>query len=99
MDIGCLRRCTTDEAPEAVRGLVATLVPALVGGSHPALAALREQFLRGRLDSIEFSGVGLFAEFEVRPTCRWPSRLTSRAAQTRLARTAEKRGRSAANRY
>jgi hypothetical protein len=53
------------EAPEAVRKLVAELLPRLIEGSHPALAALRAQLPYLRVTSVELTGAGFYADLEV----------------------------------
>jgi hypothetical protein len=52
-------------APREVLALIDRLVPSLIEGDHPALAALREQFRRLRVREVEMMGVGFYAEFDV----------------------------------
>ena len=53
------------EAPAEVLALVEHLVPALISGDHPALAALREQFRCARIKSVEMTGDGFYLDFEI----------------------------------
>ncbi len=53
------------EVPSSVETLVAALVPRLLDGPHPALAALREQFRKARITEVEMTGVGFYADFAV----------------------------------
>ena len=54
-----------DEAPSAVLALADRLVPLLIRGDHPALAALRQQLPRARVNQVEMTGVGFYIDFEV----------------------------------
>ena len=54
-----------DEAPEAVRQLVNQLLPLLIEGDHPALAALRQQLPRLRTTRVELTGSGFYVDFDV----------------------------------
>lgn len=45
--------------------LAAQLVPQLLVGDHPAIAALRAQYERARVVSVELTGHGLFINYEV----------------------------------
>ena len=65
MRTGFPKRYGADDTPAHVRELVGRLVPALIQGQHPALAAVRDQFSCASIDSVEFSGVGFFVEFVV----------------------------------
>jgi hypothetical protein len=55
------------DAPKEMLELVDRLMPLLLGGDHPASAALREQYARAKITTIELTGVGFFVEFEVPP--------------------------------
>ena len=50
--------------PEAL-ALVRRLMPMLLAGAHPALAALRTQYARARVSRLDWTGVGFFALFDV----------------------------------
>jgi hypothetical protein len=50
-------------APSEVLAFVHRLVPHLIAGDHPALAALREQFRNATISEIEMTGHGFFATF------------------------------------
>src|SRR5262245_59147189 len=54
-----------DQAPSTVLTLVDRLVPLLIQGDHPALAALRQQLPRARVSQVEMTGVGFYIDFEV----------------------------------
>ena len=54
-----------DETSPAMRELIERLMSLLLAGAHPTLAALREQYGSSRVRSIEYTGVGFFAEFDV----------------------------------
>jgi hypothetical protein len=41
------------------------LVPALIEGTHPAMAALREQYRRSHIKEVELTGAGFYMDFEV----------------------------------
>jgi hypothetical protein len=62
---GFPKRYTAEQAPAAVLALVARLVPSLLDGDHPALAALREQFRRARIKEVELTGAGFYVDFDV----------------------------------
>ena len=53
------------EAPPEVLALVERLVPSLISGDHPALAALRGQFRRARIREVELTGVGFYVDFDI----------------------------------
>jgi len=55
------------EIPASVRLLLSTLLPQLIEGAHPALAALREQYRVARTSEVKLTGVGFFVLFEVPP--------------------------------
>jgi hypothetical protein len=52
-------------APAEVLALVSRLVPVLLGGDHPAHAALREQFSHARIREVEMTGHGFYVDFDV----------------------------------
>jgi hypothetical protein len=56
------------EVPPSVRSLLSTLLPQLIEGAHPALAALREQYRVATTSEIALTGVGFFVHFEVPPS-------------------------------
>jgi hypothetical protein len=53
------------EIPPSVEMLIVLLLPRLLEGSHPALAALREQFRGVRITEVEMTGHGFYAHFAV----------------------------------
>ena len=53
------------DSPAEILKLVDQLMPLLLVGEHPTLAILRDQLRVSRVRSVELSGVGFFAEFEV----------------------------------
>jgi hypothetical protein len=53
------------DAPPEILKLVDQLMPLLLAGEHPTLEILRDQLRVSRVRSVELSGVGFFAEFEV----------------------------------
>ncbi|HUQ89700.1 MAG TPA: hypothetical protein VM096_19205 [Vicinamibacterales bacterium] len=55
------------EVPSSVQSLLSGLLPQLIEGVHPALAALREQYRVATLREVELTGVGFFVHFEVPP--------------------------------
>jgi hypothetical protein len=59
------KKYAADAAPASVLGLVARLVPPMLEGEHPALAALRAQFSKATITSVEMTGVGFFVDFAV----------------------------------
>ena len=54
-----------DEISSAMRELIDRLMSLLLEGTHPSLAVLRAQHGASRLRSVEFTGHGFFAAFEV----------------------------------
>jgi hypothetical protein len=59
------KKHSADQQPASVVELTMRLVPLLIEGTHPALAALREQFPRARISHIELTGSGFHVDFEV----------------------------------
>jgi hypothetical protein len=59
------RKYLPADAPAGLLALVDRLMPLLIAGDHPALAALREQFTRGRIKEVRLTGVGFYVDFEV----------------------------------
>ena len=55
------------DAPSEVLKLTERLVPLLIEGDHPALSALRHQFLGARIKQVELTGAGFYVDFEVSP--------------------------------
>jgi len=53
------------EVPPSVKTLIECLLPQLLEGPHPALAALREQLRTGRVTEVEMTGAGFYADFAV----------------------------------
>jgi hypothetical protein len=53
------------DAPASVLRLVGELLPQLVEGDHPALAALRLQVPQVRISEVELTGSGFYADFEL----------------------------------
>lgn len=53
------------DAPQEVLALAAQLVPQLLVGDHPAMAALRKQYELAHVVSVELDGVGFFVNYEV----------------------------------
>ncbi|HLG58172.1 MAG TPA: hypothetical protein VI485_22695 [Vicinamibacterales bacterium] len=45
--------------------LVERVVPLLIEGTHPAMAALREQYRRSRIREVELTGAGFYIDFDV----------------------------------
>ena len=66
------------DIPPSVKTLVETLLPQLLHGAHPALAALREQLRRARVTQVEMTGAGFYADFEVPPEALASSGSTTR---------------------
>ena len=56
---------TAEEAPREVLELAALLVPELLVGDHPTLAALREQYEQARVRRVELSGGRFFVDYQV----------------------------------
>ncbi len=56
---------SADNMPPSVRAVVQAVLPRLLDGRHPALAALREQLLRATIESVELTGAGFFADLIV----------------------------------
>src|SRR5262245_31575771 len=54
-------------APPEVVALVSRLVPQLIAGDHPALAALREQLRFATIRDVQMTGHGFYAAFDVPP--------------------------------
>jgi hypothetical protein len=52
-------------APPALSALAERLVPLLIEGTHPALAALREQYHSSRIREVELTGTGFYIDFDV----------------------------------
>ena len=61
------KKYAADQAPKEVLALIARLVPQLIEGDHPALAALRQQFQHSVVTQVEMTGHGFYADFEVAP--------------------------------
>ena len=53
------------DVPPSVRSLLSGLLPQLIDGAHPALAALREQYRIATIRQVELTGVGFFVDFDV----------------------------------
>jgi hypothetical protein len=53
------------DAPAEIVKLVDRLMPLLLAGEHPTLEILRGQLRMSSVRSVELSGVGFFAEFDV----------------------------------
>ena len=56
---------TADAAPREVLELAALVVPELLVGEHPTLAALREQYERACIRRVELTGGRFFVDYEV----------------------------------
>jgi hypothetical protein len=54
-------------APGEVLALAKRLVPQLIAGDHPALAALREQFRQATVAEVEMTGHGFYVYFWTPP--------------------------------
>jgi hypothetical protein len=54
-----------DQAPQQVLDLTAALVPRLLEGGEPQIAALRQQFDVATVESVESDGVGFFVTLGV----------------------------------
>jgi len=52
-------------APRSVIELTNRLVPLLIEGAHPALAALREQSAQARIGQVELTGSGFCVDVDV----------------------------------
>ena len=63
------RKYSPDEVPPSVKTLIAVLLPQLLDGPHPALAALRVQLRAARVTEVEMTGAGFYADFEVPTDC------------------------------
>jgi hypothetical protein len=61
------KQYSAEGAPPTVIELTNRLVPQLIEGAHPALAVLREQFGRARINQVELTGSGFFVDFDVPP--------------------------------
>jgi hypothetical protein len=59
------QRFALGDAPPALVTFVRDLVPRLLAGSSALATSLRAQYEAARIDTIELSGVGLFADFVV----------------------------------
>lgn len=55
--------------------LVHEVMEKLLAGEHPTLKYLKAQYEQSRISSIEYSGVGIFANFEIAPTAVVDSRV------------------------
>jgi len=55
------------DVPASVKTLIETLLPQLLEGTHPALAALREQLQGALVTEVEMTGAGFYADFVVPP--------------------------------
>jgi hypothetical protein len=53
------------DVPASVETLIAVLLPQLLEGPHPALAALREQLGGARVIGVEMTGAGFYADLAV----------------------------------
>ncbi len=58
-----------EAAPREVIELAGRLVPQMLAGDELALEALREQYDRGRVVSVELTGAGFFVVYEVPEDC------------------------------
>ena len=56
---------TEESAPREVLELAALVVPELLVGDHPTLAALREQYEHARIRRVGLSGRRFFVDYEV----------------------------------
>jgi hypothetical protein len=74
---------TAKEAPREVLEFAALVVPELLAGDHPTLAALREQYERARIRRVELSGARFFVDYEVpdEAPLAMPPDLSSEAAK------------------
>ena len=54
-----------EDMPPQALALIRRLMPMLLDGPHPALAALRAQYARVHVSRLNWTGVGFFASFEV----------------------------------
>jgi hypothetical protein len=56
-----------ESAPEGVLAIARQVMPLLIGGDHPALTVLREQYDHAHITSVEMTGVGFFVDYDVPP--------------------------------
>ncbi len=56
-----------NNAPAEMLELARRVVPVLLAGNHPASVALRAQYARASVTSVELTGAGFFVEFSVPP--------------------------------
>jgi hypothetical protein len=54
-----------EAAPREVIALAEHLVPQMLVGDHPALVALRVQYDRGQVATVELTGAGFFVNYQV----------------------------------
>ncbi len=75
------------DGPAEIVALVKRLVPMLIAGDHPALVALREQWMRAQIGTIELTGVGFFAALSVPSDSRRadPANMTGGSATIEVA--------------
>jgi hypothetical protein len=63
--MGWPKTYSANDAPAALLDLAGRLVPLLLAGEHPALAALRAQYAAATVTGVELTGAGFFVEFSV----------------------------------
>jgi hypothetical protein len=56
---------TAENAPRNVTGLAELVVPQLLVADHPAITALRAQYTRCSITTVEMTGVGFFVNYAV----------------------------------
>ena len=56
---------TAENAPRNVAGLAEVVVPYLLVADHPAITALRAQYRRRCITTVEMTGVGFFVNYAV----------------------------------
>jgi hypothetical protein len=56
---------TAEAAPRTVLALAEQLVPQLLAGDHPVIEALRVQYERGRVETVELTGAGFYVNYRV----------------------------------
>jgi hypothetical protein len=64
-EVGFPKKYRAEDAPAEVLELAKRLVPLLIEGDYPALAALRQQLPRAHVKEVELTGCGFYLDFEV----------------------------------
>lgn len=59
------KKYSASSAPLGLVALAERLVPALIEGPHPAMAALREQYRNSHIREVQLTGAGFYVDFDV----------------------------------